>query len=295
MRAYKTVRDLPAVRRCKALVGNLLIVLLPALTFSVNARPFSQPHNFCGRLIRNSLQHRAVRRRDHVVLQRFLLDYWASPIADEFFQSFAGRFEDLFLVYHSEIVSELTRRIGEDAGTESVRLVELGCGDGRVLDYLEKKLPQVSAFTGLDLSAAIIATCRERYQGNARLNFQTSDVNVWLSEQGEHPLVFFTNGGVLEYFTREQLKALFQKLAEMTPNAWVAITETSAVDHDLEHEPESFPYGRELAFSHNYPTILQECGFVLEWAHDRPTKPGEENHPTRWFQLIATTTSKPIL
>jgi hypothetical protein len=87
---------------------------------------------------------------------------------------------------------------------------------------------------------------------------------------------------------------VLQQIAARTPFAWVVLTETLATDHELETETDTFPYGSELAFSHNYPAILRECGFTIEWTNDRFTKPGEENHPTRWLQLIASNkTQKP--
>lgn len=67
----------------------------------------------------------------------------------------------------------------------------------------------------------------------------------------------------------------------------VAITESVGTDHDLDREPQSYPYGHELAFSHNYPAILRESGFEIGWERNRPTQPGEENYPVRWYQLVA--------
>ena len=58
-------------------------------------------------------------------------------------------------------------------------------------------------------------------------------------------------------------------------------------DHDLETEEHSLPYGHEFAFSHNYPALLRSSGFELTWERNRPTQPGEENYPVRWFQLVA--------
>ena len=99
--------------------------------------------------------------------------------------------------------------------------------------------------------------------------------------------MFFTNGGVLEYFTRPQLIDLFELLRGTSSTSLVAITETLAVDHDLKEEPATFPYGHELAFSHNYPAILAESGFKETYRNDRFTKEGEEWHPTRWLQMVA--------
>jgi cyclopropane fatty-acyl-phospholipid synthase-like methyltransferase len=289
MKAYKTIRDIPPTRRAKAALGRALAAINPTLAARVREKPFTQELKPLERLIRNARQHQAIAEKDHETLHRFLIDYWASPFSQHFFEMFAARYEELFLRYHADIVPALAQRLKSNEMDQPIHLLELGCGDGKVLHYLHQKLPQVTHFTGLDLSAEEIAQCQTRYPETPALQFATTEVTAWLDQHPREPLVFYTNGGVLEYFTREQLVTLFQKLAAHTPHAWVVLTETLATDHLLDSEKETFPYGHELAFSHNYPAILRECGFIPEWTNDRFTEEGEENHPTRWLQLIAET------
>lgn len=288
MKAFKTTADLPLERRIKAALGRALATANPELAARVREKPFTQelkPHE---RLLRNARQHQAIAEKDHETLRQFLVDYWSSPFSNEFFVQFADRFEELFLRYHTEIVDELSRELDKVTSELPIHLIELGCGDGKVLQYLKEHLTQPTRFTGLDLSADEIANCSERYRETPELVFHTTEITDFLSAQPPERLLLFTNGGVLEYFTREQLVALFSLVRELSPTSLISLTETLATDHDLENEPESYPYGRELAFSHNYRALLRECGFEISWTNDRFTKEGEENHPTRWLQIIAS-------
>jgi hypothetical protein len=260
--------------------------LRPALTDEISKQPFSRDWNHAARLIRNGIQHDAVSRKDHETLHHFLCDYWAAPVADEFFDGFGHRFEDIFLRHHAGIVDEIAKVL-QLCGTDEVRLVELGSGDGRVLKHLSDHLPGISHFVGIDLNEPKILECREKNRDDSRLSFVSEDVVDWLKNHPADRTVLFTNGGVLEYFTRSQLLGLFKVLRQTNKICFASHTETFAIDHDLESEAESFPYGHELAFSHNYHAILREAGFEVSYENDRFTVEGEEHHPSRWFQVLA--------
>ncbi|MBP6785774.1 MAG: hypothetical protein KA152_18410, partial [Verrucomicrobiales bacterium] len=135
MKAYRTASDLPLNRRVKAMVGNLLKVLRPALAKQVDEKPFDPEWGSAGKLIRNAHLLNAVERRDHETLRRYFTHYWSSATSVEFYDGFAHRFEDLFLRHHSVIarhLADLLHRLGEGP----IRLVEVGSGDGRVLEWL---------------------------------------------------------------------------------------------------------------------------------------------------------------
>lgn len=287
MKAYKTTRDLPTNRRVKASVGRILATLSPALAARIHKQPFTQELKHHERLIRNSLQHEAIKKGDHETLQRFLIDYWKSPFSEEFFSTFTHRFENLFLRYHTGIAGQLAEQLATLPEGQEVKLVEVGCGDGKVLQHLAQEVPRLTKLTGLDLSSDEIEKCRERYPDEEKVDFTAEDIFDWLEANTDTALVLFSNGGVLEYFTREQLARLFSLVRNRPFPTWVGLTETLALDHSLDTEPETFPYGQELAFSHNYSALLSEAGYQESWRNDRPTNPGEENHPTRWLQILA--------
>lgn len=286
MKAYRSAVDLPRGRQVKAQFGRILHRLNPRMSTDVEQHPFSKEWGVLGRVVRNTHFYNAVESQDHDALHRYLCDYWASPVASVFFDHFSHRFEDLFLKFHSGIVDELVTAL-KGYANEPIRLIELGSGDGQVLEYLAEHLPMVDEFHGLDLNQKQIEECSAQHVESEKLSFHCSDIFEWLENHPAQNTVFFTNGGVLEYLTRGQLTKLFQLLRERSARCVVAITETIAVDHDLKNEHATFPYGNELAFSHNHPAVLREAGFEEQYRNDRLTTELEEWHPARWLQLVA--------
>ena len=287
MKAYRTASDLPLNRRAKAMAGNLLKVLRPALAKQVDEKPFDPEWGSAGKLIRNAHLLNAVERRDHETLRRYFTHYWSSATSVEFYDGFAHRFEDLFLRHHSVIarhLADLLHRLGEGP----IRLVEVGSGDGRVLEWLSRELPGIATLHGVDLNEREIEKCRERHRDSTRLHFHAGDLLGWLRANPAPRTILVTNGGVFEYLLEDELRNLFAELRESCSPCMVAVTESIADDHDLVGEPSSLPYGHEFAFSHNYPAILRGTGFEIGWERNRPTEPGEENHPVRWYQLLAS-------
>lgn len=288
MKAYRRIADLPLNRRAKAFAGRFLGYLNPALSEAVHREPFDPNWGPAGKLVRNAHLARAVKNRDHRTLRHFFTHYWSSATAVEFFEGFADRFETLFLRHHAGIASEIAAALPLPGGR--ARLVEVGSGDGRVLEWLSREISEVSEFHGVDLNAREIEKCQTRHVGSERLFFHWGDVLKWLKDKPAPGTVLVTNGGVFEYLLEEELRELFGELSRLCSPCLVAITETVAVDHDLASETASLPYGYEFAFSHNYPALLRESGFEIRWERDRVTLPGEENHPARWFQMVAVAT-----
>jgi hypothetical protein len=268
------------------MIGCVLMALMPGVTARVRRQPFVHNWGPIGRLIRNGLQFTAVARRDHDLLEDFLADYWNSPVSREFFDHFRHRFETLFLAHHRGIVDEIGRAVDLCQMPRS-RVVEVGVGDARVLEYLGDHLPRVDEFHGIDLNQKVVEENRNRFAGMNGYWFHTEDVGDWLAAHPAPGTVLFTNGGVFEYFRRSRLDELFRALLASGAPCMVAMTETIAVDHDLEGDPESHPYGHEFSFSHNYPAILHEAGFEVLFIRDRFTAEGEEHHPARWLQVVA--------
>jgi hypothetical protein len=287
MRVYRSAKDLPADRRLKAIAGSILTRLRPGLSAAVDEKPFDPGWSAAGKLIRNAHLADAVQRGDHGKLRRYFTDYWSSATSVEFYEGFAHRFEDLFLRHHALIADRIAEALPA-LGDVPVRLVEVGSGDGRVLEWFAEKLPGLASLHGVDLNDREIRKCRERHRDSPRLSFHTGDLLDWLRAHPAPGTVLVTNGGVFEYLLEEELRGLFTELRALCSPCLIAVTESVGDDHDFDRETSSIPYGHEFAFSHNYPAILREAGFTLTWQRDRPTRPGEENHPVRWHQLVAT-------
>jgi len=289
MRAYRSASDLPLDRRAKALAGSFLRVLNPRLAFEVDEKPFDPEWGAGGKLIRNAHLLDAVQRRDHETLRRYFIHYWSSATSAEFYEGFAHRFEDLFLRHHAIVADHIAGAIPLP-GEEGARLVEVGSGDGRVLEWLSENLSGIDEFHGVDLNEREIEKCRETHRDSDRLFFHAGDLMEWLRAHPSPKTILVTNGGVLEYILRDELLALFREFRSLCSPCVIAITESIGNDHDLGKESESFPYGHEFAFSHNYPALLREAGFEIRWERDRPTAPDEENYPVRWYQMVASAT-----
>lgn len=287
MKVYRSAKDLPADRRLKAIAGSFLTRLRPALSAAVDEKPFDPGWSAAGKLIRNAHLADAVQRGDHRKLRRYFTDYWSSGTSVEFYEGFAYRFEDLFLRHHALIADRIAGAL-PNLGDGPVRLVEVGSGDGKVLEWFAEKLPGLASLHGVDLNEPEIRKCRERHRESASLFFHSGDLLDWLRAHPAPGTVLVTNGGVFEYLLEEELRALFGELRELCSPCLVAVTESVGDDHDFDRETSSIPYGKELAFSHNYPALLRDAGFSLTWERDRLTEPGEENHPVRWIQLVAT-------
>lgn len=216
MKAYKTTLDLPTSRRVKAAAGRLLAAINPQLAARIYQQPFTQNLSYHERLLRNARQHQAIGERDHETLHQFLIDYWSSPFSQEFFTTFGHRFEELFLRFHSEIATQLREQLASLPEHQEVKLVEVGCGDGKVLQHLAENIPRINHLTGLDLSKEEIAECKKRYPASSRIEFTAEDIFDWLQANSDTALVLFTNGGVLEYFTRAQITRLFSLVKDRT-------------------------------------------------------------------------------
>jgi len=286
MRIYRSASDLPSARRLKAVAGNFLKILNPGLAAAVDEKPFDPEWGTAAKLIRNAHLLNAVQGRDHESLRRYFTHYWSSALSAEFYEGFAHRFEDLFLRHHAVVADHIAGAIPLP-GEGNTRLIEVGSGDGRVLEWLSERFDGISEFHGVDLNEREIEKCREKHRDSDRLFFHAGDLLEWLRAHPAPKTVLVTNGGVLEYILRDELLALFREFRSLCSPCLIAITESIGNDHDLEKEPDSFPYGHEFAFSHNYPALLREAGFEIRWERDRPTGPDEENYPVRWYQIVA--------
>lgn len=286
MKAYRNASELPASRRIKACLGRLLRLLAPGLAKRVQEKPFSGEWGAAGKLIRNADLADAVEAGDHRALQRYHQDFWTSTVAKElFYDPFANRFEALFLRHHAGIVDRIAEVVADWDG--GARVVEVGAGDGLVLAHLASRLTGFDSFLGIDLNLGQVAASNEAHSADPRLRFEAANIMAWLSKNPAPKTLLFTNGGVLEYLRRDELLTLFRELRDGGLPCAVALTESVGLDHRFDTETASYPYALECALSHNYAAILHEAGFKIRWERDRFTEAGEENHPTRWFQIVA--------
>ena len=286
LHAYRKPSDLPLHRRLKGVVGNILMALRPDLSAAVKAAPFRENWSTAGKLIRNGHLLNAVAMQDHALICGFLSDYWSSHASDEFYTGLSHRYETLFLKHHEAIVAETDEAIRK-AGGNFHQLFEIGAGDGRIIEHFSRHLVTIPAFHAIDINGAQVANNRRVYADRLALSFHHADAKQWVPDHAAPGTVVIANGGVLEYFTRSELESLFRHLAEKCSPCVVAITESIATDHDLEHEANTYPYGLELSLSHNYLFLLRDCGFSINYINDRLTSAEEFGVAERWLQVVA--------
>ncbi len=286
LKAYRKTSDLPLHRLLKGTAGRMLMSMRPEFSSEIRKTPFANHLPLSGRLIRNGHFMNAVGAKDHGMIRDFLRDYWSSGASDEFYEGLSHRYETLFLAYHSSIVDE-TARAMERTGKPFRQLVEIGSGDGKILDHFSRRLDAVPAFHGVDVNLPQVENNRTIYRANPKLSFHHSDGLRWLKGNGGPGTILVTNGGVLEYFTRPELCELFARMAEEWAPCVVSLTESIAADHDLVHEQWTYPYGWELSLSHNYIALLEEAGFIITHVNDRLTTPEEADTMGRWLQVVA--------
>lgn len=286
LKAYRKTSDLPLHRLLKGTAGRMLMSVRPELSSAIKERPFASQLPLSGRLIRNGHFMNAVGAEDHAMIRDFLRDYWSSGASDEFYEGLSHRYETLFLAYHSSIVDE-TRRAMERTGQPFQRMVEIGSGDGKILDHFRRYLPNLPEFIGVDVNLTQVENNRRIYGESGQMSFHHSDGLNWLRNHGGKGTVLVTNGGVLEYFTRPELQELFGRMVKEWEPCVVSLTESIAADHDLINEPGTYPYGWELSLSHNYISLLEEAGFIISHVNDRLTTPEEADTVGRWLQVVA--------
>jgi SAM-dependent methyltransferase len=241
----------------KLLAGNLLEVLAPWVRRDLDANRHSGRFIKLKRWILYARTARAKARGDARALQKSLFHFWRADTADVYFDRYQDRYEKWFLGPHHEIVDQLAKLARSGAYT---RLVEVGCGAGRVLQHCASAMPQVPEFIGVDINPVIIARDEAAFAQNPRLQFLSADASVWLQENARPGTILLTYGGVMEYFSAETLTSIFRGLAQHHPAA-VALVEPVDPNHDLAADPASHVFGQENSFSHNHEKLLQNAGY----------------------------------
>lgn len=240
-------------------VGSLLEVVAPWIRRDLDTDRHSGRFVKQKRWILYARTARARVRGDASALQKSLFQFWRADTGDAYFDRYLDRYEKWFLGPHHEIVDQLAKLAG---GGDYGRLIEVGCGAGRVLEHCASAMPEVSDFIGVDINSGIIARDRAEYAQNTRLQFLAADASVWLQQTAQPGTILLTYGGVMEYFSAETLSKMFKDMALHHPAA-VALVEPVDPDHDLAKDAASHAFGQENSFSHNYETLLQAAGFEM--------------------------------
>ena len=279
----RSLSDFSLSKQLKLRLGKLLLPFFPSRVKHVEDGPFASDGRL-HRILRNGLYARALERGDFAGLRNFLSKYWGQE-AKNFHDAWQDRFERMFLKHDVIVIDELEKAMAAlPDGRAFDHLYEIGCGGGQVLSYLAERLTGIDKFSGIDIGKEQIEANRGSYN-DPKISFYAADAVDWMPANAKPRSVILTNGGVFEYFLREELQNLFDHIAQQLTPAAIAVVETIGSDHDLDAHPETFVYGRELSFSHNYPHLLREAGFEI--IHQSERTGYEEDGGGRWLRILA--------
>jgi SAM-dependent methyltransferase len=245
----------------KLMVGRVAELALPEL-----GREIDEVRN-AGRAprLKRAILYARLRRAhalgDVAAMEHALSAFWKGGPGDKFHDNFADERFRVFREQHAVVIEALAGLL-EASGVRFSRLVEIGCGDGKALAECVERLPSITEAIGLDINAAVIARAASEHPPGGRLSFAHADAREWLTANPQPGTVMLSNGGVLEYFSQDNVDRLFQALALARPAA-IVLVEPAAPSHDLESQAESFAFGHEYSFSHNHRRRLGQAGFEV--------------------------------
>ena len=109
------------------------------------------------------------------------------------------------------------RRAGETELVEALpmsveRMLDLGCGDGRLIEVVRSVHPDVEAI-GVDNSAAMLARARSRFDADARVRVVEHDLAQDLPPFGAFDVV--VSGFAIHHLAHERKRSLFREVVQL--------------------------------------------------------------------------------
>ena len=279
--SLKTAESHSVKDRLKISAGKALAQLFPARTEQLESSPTNYSRNRRDQLIMAFVRDRARLSDDARFFEALHREFWSGDGGAVFSSNCDHRFEEVFLAQQKEEFALLESKWAEG---KFDHIVELGCSSGLLLQFLTSNLPGVESAVGIDLNKQQIDANKENSGFDHRIEFCCTDGFEYVCANARPNTLFVTNGGVLEYFSREQLDRMLSKLAAEIGNSLFFSIEPIAPDHDWESSQDSIPFGQELSFSHNYQDVFKTNGFAIH--HQRYV----DFESWRWMATIAQAT-----
>ncbi|WP_456441535.1 class I SAM-dependent methyltransferase [Psychroserpens sp.] len=224
------------------------------------------------RLMRYALVKKLDKIKDHDAIAESNRKFWEDNSAVGLFTETEDTFETDFLPNCTFIFDQLKKELINQS-EQYTTIVEIGTGNGDVLNYLSDEFPQVNRLIGIDLSQHQIDLNNKRFIDNKKLEFVAADAYDWIIEHGQSNAIYVSSRGVLEYFLEERLQDLLTKIHQLSNILFVAI-EPNGADHNFDTHPTTQLYGDEPSFSHNYPQLFKNSGFTLWHFSQKPWQNG---------------------
>jgi len=190
--SFSPIKDL-----AKTAIGFAAEIAIPSLAREVDAGEKT------GRMLRikKAIVHSRIRRAswsgDETAAKKAIDDWWKSEVGDDYYDSMAGqkRLDGMFLGDHYPLVERLKEYCAANPNLH--KLVEVGCGDGLVLNHMSKELPAFSELLGLDISERIIERNAQTFAENSRIRFSSANVIEWIKANNTDNTVLMSYGGVM--------------------------------------------------------------------------------------------------
>ncbi|MCL4180301.1 MAG: methyltransferase domain-containing protein [Verrucomicrobia bacterium] len=260
----------------KPVLGRLAVRAFPGRVKAVEQHDGRSRLGALDRLVRFGL---LCRLQEHERISRSHFRFWAGGEGKAFAENYRDRFESWFLSDHVLIVEELERCLAGERDRYDC-LYEIGCGDGQVVNYLSTRLKAIDRFVGLDINEQVILGNQERY-AKPNLRFCCGNAVDWIPSHARPRSVFMSNGGVMEYFSEAEIRALLRRIATDFKPSMFALVEPVAADFSLETETVSRPHGTEWSFTHNHRHLFTANGFRVLYERETMTA------GYRWILMIA--------
>lgn len=258
-------------------LGNLLVFLRPKKARQLSENRITLIHKnksnlrISEKLMRFALLKKLEKIQDHDTIAELNKNFWVNNKAIELFKETEDTFNTDFLP-NCTFIFDLLKKELSNQSEEFNTLVEIGTGNGDVLNYLSLEFPEIDKFVGIDLSIDQIEINNKRFENNKKLEFVAADAFDWIKIHGHSNTIFVSSRGVLEYFLEERLQEFLNEINLLGNTFFIAI-EPNGADHDFEKNPNTQLYGHEPSFSHNYPKLFKNAGYSLWHFSQKP-----------WFQ-----------
>lgn len=264
----------------KIAVGRVGNTLAPGLAQQIETGGGRGNGSFLTSAMIEARKARASEKGDWDGLSTSLGAFWKSARADSFYTNYVAERRATFETCHAGILPRVAALMADRPGAFT-RLVEIGCGDGDVLERLAAACPGLTQCIGIDVNAAVVEANRARPQ-DPRITYHCTDGLDWLRDNPAAGTLLVTYGGVLEYFAEAGVLNLLRLVSQGAPGA-ALLVEPVAPEHDLAVTRTSFPFGRETSFSHHHADLLSRAGMEVVWQKELTAE------GVRWMMILGAT------
>ncbi|MDR7128193.1 ubiquinone/menaquinone biosynthesis C-methylase UbiE [Algoriphagus sp. 4150] len=184
---------------------------------------------------------------------------WTSNDNQGYYDFTSNRLRGMFEQLKEPLYTTISNQTKENAYDE---FIELGCGEGIIVNRMSEKYPEINSFLGVDINKAQIEINKTTYAGNTKLRFQSGDLSKDLASIKGPNKIYLTFGGVLEYLTEQELLFLLKELSVLKNTVFI-LYEPIEPGFNIKEEKHSILYGSEFSFCHPYHYYLSKAGFDI--------------------------------